>query len=234
MIKKLEIEYQKLLKNPATRVPICLCLDVSGSMNASGKINELNKGLKEFIDAMYEDEIARDSAELCIILVGNQDPELVVDFESIEELKNNPRIGNFTANGLTPLGHAVEMGIGCLNERKELYKETDTDYYQPWLVIMSDGAPTDEPKVKETIPVVRKMIDDKKLYSLSVLIGKYADGEELLGQYASSGKVNRLQEIEMRKFFLWLSSSVSRVSVSTPGTDQDPFSDAYDCDIFLK
>jgi uncharacterized protein YegL len=234
MDENFDIEYKKLLNNPSTRVPICLCLDVSGSMANNGKIDELNKGLKEFIDALYEDEIARDSAELCIIAVGRDYPELVSNFRNVDDLRDDSSIGNFTADGATPLGHAVQMAIRRLNERKELYKETVTDYYQPWLVIMSDGAPTDDDEVNETIPIVRKMIQDKKLYSLSVIIGEYAEGAELLGKYASSGKACRLQEIKMRSFFKWLSASVSRFSVATPGSEPDIFARVYDSGIFLK
>ena len=234
MDKRFEIEYESLLENPAMRVPICLCLDVSGSMIHEGKIDALNKGIKEFIDILYEDEIARDAAELCIITVGNSAPELISNFSSIDKLRLDNRIGNFTASGVTPLGHAVQMAIRSLNERKELYKETYTDYYQPWLVIMSDGAPTDELQVNETIKITQKMIEDRKLYCLSIIIGEYAEGAELLGKYASSGKACRLQEINMREFFRWLSSSVSKISKSTPGSNQDPFSDMYDSGIFLK
>lgn len=234
MNNKFDIDYEEILNNPATRVPICLCIDVSGSMIHNGKIDALNQGLKEFIDALYEDEIARDAVELCIIAVGNNKPTVISDFQSVDSLKDNRSIGNFRAAGVTPLGHAVQMAISHLNERKELYKTTSKDYYQPWLVIMSDGAPTDEVQVNQTIPIVQKMIRENKLYSLSVLIGEYAEGAALLGKYATSGNVCRLQEVKLRNFFKWLSASVSRFTYSIPGTEQDPFADELDSDTFLK
>lgn len=227
MYEQYNIEYQNLLNNPTTRVPICLCLDVSGSMQNDGKIDALNRGLREFIDVLYEDEIARDSAELCIIAVGDREPRLICNYKTIDELKSDNSIGNFIASGLTPLGHAVHIAIQCLNDRKELYKETDTDYYQPWLVIMSDGAPTDEKEVNETLHIIRKMINDRKLYSLSVLIGEYAEGADLLGKYATLGRAVRLHEVKMGTFFKWLSASVSKITQSMPGTELDPFADDY-------
>ena len=45
-----------LVENPTARVPVCLCLDVSGSMSGD-PINELNRGVKQFYDAIRNDSV---------------------------------------------------------------------------------------------------------------------------------------------------------------------------------
>lgn len=37
----------------------------------------------------------------------------------------------------------MELALKRLEERKAQYKRAGVAYYQPWLVIISDGAPTD-------------------------------------------------------------------------------------------
>lgn len=41
------LRQQDLVSNPCTRLPVCLCLDVSGSMSGN-PIQELSQGVKYF------------------------------------------------------------------------------------------------------------------------------------------------------------------------------------------
>lgn len=63
---KMALTTQDLIDNPTTRVPVVLCLDTSGSMMGD-KISELNKGVKQFFEAVKNDDIAKYSVELCIV-----------------------------------------------------------------------------------------------------------------------------------------------------------------------
>ena len=54
---------EDLVNNPTARVPVCLCLDVSGSMNGS-PIQALNDGVHMFYSAIQEDETALYAAEI--------------------------------------------------------------------------------------------------------------------------------------------------------------------------
>jgi len=44
----------------------------------------------------------------------------------------------------TPMGKAIQTGIGLLQERRELYKQLGIPYYRPWLILLTDGEPTDD------------------------------------------------------------------------------------------
>ena len=52
------LRIEDLVNNPTARVPVCLCLDVSGSMDGE-PIRELNDGVRMFYDAIREDETAQ-------------------------------------------------------------------------------------------------------------------------------------------------------------------------------
>lgn len=54
---------------------------------------------------------------------------------------------NFSAGGMNLLGGAVELALQKLEQRKAEYKRAGVPYYQPWLVIISAGAPTVTVKV---------------------------------------------------------------------------------------
>lgn len=215
---KFDIESNDLLDNLSVRVPICLCLDTSGSMGTHNKINDLNAGIVEFINLLREDEVACDSAELCIIQMGGDSPKVICDFEPLDKVITHNAIGNFTAYGRTPMGQAAEEGIRLLNERKAKYKVTSTDYYQPWLVIMSDGVSTDsELKMIEATELVRNLVSAKKLVSIPVLIGNEEAGLRQLAGFTATNEVFSLDSLKLREFFKFLSMSVSRVSCSIQG-----------------
>jgi uncharacterized protein YegL len=71
---------------------------------------------------------------------------------------------------VTPLWvQAVDIAISKLEERKNLYKSTGVSYYQPWLILMSDGEPTDSYTIAATN--LRKMAVNKKVWVFAVGIG---------------------------------------------------------------
>ena len=63
------LRMEDLVNNPTARVPVCLCLDTSGSMDGD-PIRELRAGVKLFYDAIRDDEVALYSAEICIVTFG--------------------------------------------------------------------------------------------------------------------------------------------------------------------
>ena len=55
-----------LVDNPTPRVPVVLCLDVSGSM-AGSPIRELNAGVEQYLQEMAEDDLTRYSVETALV-----------------------------------------------------------------------------------------------------------------------------------------------------------------------
>ncbi len=206
------LRQQDLIDNPTTRVPICLCLDVSGSMRGD-PIDELNSGVQLFYDAIRQDEVAYYSAEICIVTFGGFHAECKQDFSSLEIAPNAPE---FNADGGTPMGEAVIMALKKLEQRKQEYKDNGIDYFQPWLVLMTDGQPNDNvlSLIKESAERTAKMVSEGKLTIFPIGIGKHAD-MSMLKRYSPKLPPLRLQGLKFREFFAWLSASVSRTSQST-------------------
>ena len=69
MDNNLLVRLEDLVNNPTARVPVCLCLDTSGSMGGM-PIDELNEGVRLFYEAIREDETALYSAEVSIVTFG--------------------------------------------------------------------------------------------------------------------------------------------------------------------
>lgn len=228
---------QDLVNNPTPRVPICLCLDTSGSMGAvegdcietgetiymDGKtwnlvtggtcrIDELIAGVQLFYDAIREDEVAVFSAEICIVTFNN-DAACVMDFANIERQEELPEL---EATGDTAMGEGVNLALDLLEERKKEYRDKGVDYYQPWLVLMTDGEPNgNKEELERAIRRTTEMVNTKKLTIFPIGIGNEAD-MDTLNKFSPKRPALKLQGLKFKEFFAWLSQSVSRVSQSTP------------------
>jgi len=205
------LRQQDLVSNPTTRLPVCLCLDVSYSMNGN-PINELAKGVEYFFEAIKSDEIARYSVELSIVAFQS-DATVILDFANIDR----QRIPSLTANGATSMGEGVNLALDILEKRKKEYSDKGVDYYQPWMVLMTDGYPTDN--TSSAITRVNQLGSNKKLTVFPVAIGHGADMNTL--KQFSTMKNNMVLKVTsaeyFREFFEWLSQSVAVASQSVPG-----------------
>ncbi|WP_216628808.1 vWA domain-containing protein [Neobacillus dielmonensis] len=205
MLSKIELE-----ENPSPRVPICLVLDTSYSMYGE-PIKELNNGVKLFMDSIRRDDIASASAEISMVTFGGTVKQ-VFDFGSIHR-QTIPHLG---VEGVTPMGEAVNLALDLLERRKMMYSQSGVDYYQPWIVIMTDGAPTDD--IARAASRTSDLVNKKKLTIFPIGIGPSAD-MNTLKQFSPKRQPLRLKGLKFVEFFEWLSKSISMVSKSTPGEE---------------
>ena len=179
------VDLNDLENNPTPRVPVCLCLDTSGSMGrivrgetqSTGKtiysdgktwnvvtggvsaINDLNDGLNQFFEAIRTDEVAVYSAEICVITFGGKKAEVISNFATVDQIDTS---FSLVADGDTYMGEAVNMALDRLEKRKQAYKDKGIDYFQPWLVIMTDGTPNGSNSELETAMTrVQKMVNER-------------------------------------------------------------------------
>lgn len=234
------VAFQELVDNPTTRVPICLCLDTSGSMGTveggeytrtgetvfkDGKtynlvtgdvvtrISKMEKGIDRFFEAIKEDDIALYAADISIVTFDST-AKCMMDFMGLSSVENVPTL---KTNGDTVLGEGVNLALDLLEKRKQAYKDTGVDYYQPWLVLMTDGEPNGSAEeLERAIARTVSMVNEKKLTVFPIGIGKEAD-METLNRFSPGRVALRLQGLKFKEFFAWLSKSVSKTSQSTPG-----------------
>lgn len=232
------LRIEDLINNPTPRVPICLCLDTSGSMGAvegecvatgetiyedgrtwnvvtggRSRIDELQKGVEAFYQAIREDEMAVYSAEICIVTFDNK-AKCLVDFANIERQENIPKLHSM---GDTAMGEGVNLALDLLERRKQEYKDKGVDYYQPWLVLMTDGVPNgDIGELEKAISRTVGMVGKRKLTVFPIGIGNEAD-MSTLNKFSPKRSALKLRGLKFQEFFAWLSKSVSKTSQSTPG-----------------
>ena len=211
-----EFDYDELIDNPTTRVPVCLCLDTSGSMMGQ-PIAELNRGIQQFFQEVRSDDIARYAVDICIVTFGDQGARLLQDFRSLDSAS----CPTLSANGGTPMGEALTIALTKLEERKQKYKDSGIDYFQPWLVLMTDGQPNgDKTILDDACRKTSSMQRDKKLSIFPIGIGDDAD-MNVLSRVSPGRTPAKLAGLKFVEFFQWLSKSVSRTSQSMPGEKID-------------
>ena len=208
----LSLRKKDLVDNPVARVPICLVLDCSASM-IGDPIFELNDGVKMFFDEIIGNDYARPSAEVCVVTFGGS-VHCLLDFDNIEK----QTVPSMSASGNTPMNDAVNLALDKLNIRKQEYKDNGVSYYQPWMVLMTDGQPTQD--ISVSVSKTCNLINEGKLTIFPIGIGDEADMDELK-RYSPERDPLKLEGLKFSKFFEWLSASVTRVSQSIPGDKID-------------
>jgi uncharacterized protein YegL len=204
-----EAAKEDLIMNPTPRCACMLVLDTSGSMDGA-PIQALNEGVQTFISELQQDELAQYSLEVGIVTAGGSITQ-ALPITPVRLLDTVPR---FSATGTTPLGGAVNQALTILEARKAEYKRNGVPYYQPWIVIISDGSPTDSWQMAASQS--KLLAEQRKL----VVIPVGVDGADLgiLSQFSNRG-AKTLSGIKFKEFFQWLSASMSRVSASSSTSD---------------
>ena len=197
----------EFVDNPENRCPVILLLDTSSSM-VGQPIQALHRGMRVFREDLQRDTQAVLSVEVAIVSFGPV--QLVQDFVSIDELV--PPI--LEAEGFTPTGEAIEYAIHLLEQRKQQYKESGIQYYRPWIFLITDGAPTD--KWQAAARRVREGEDNHEFCFFAV--GVEGADMETLHQIAPPQRPPvRLNGLNFQEMFVWLSTSMKRVSSSKVG-----------------
>lgn len=198
--------------NPEQRCPVMLLLDSSYSMTGA-PIIELNEGIKLFKQNIQEDEIAALRVEVAIVTFGNR-PKLIQDFSTVSKF-NPPKL---QADGNTPMGAAIEIALDKLEERKNIYKSNGVPYYQPWVLLISDGIPTDN--YNRAAQRVRAAAAQRKLSFYCVAV-RNADLNILKQIAPEDTPPLPLEGLKFKELFKWLSASVRATSRHEIGEQVD-------------
>jgi uncharacterized protein YegL len=206
-IEQVDISFDDLefAVNPEPRCPVVLLLDTSGSMNGA-PINELNQGLQNFWEEVCSDSLAAKRVEVAVVTFGPV--KTVLDFALLTQ-SQPPKC---TADGVTPIGEAIVRGCSMLQERKRLYKQNGISYFRPWMILITDGSPTDD--ISDAVEAIALGEKQKALAFFCIGV---SDADMNTLSTLSVRSPLKLKGLNFSEFFSWLSASVSSVSQSTPG-----------------
>ena len=105
---------------------------------AGSSIQQLQEGLTVYKDQLAADSLARKRVEVAVITFGGT-VQIASAFTTAEYFVPP----NLVASGDTPMGAAVNTALDLVKSRKDEYKAAGAQYFQPWVFLITDGAPTD-------------------------------------------------------------------------------------------
>jgi len=115
------------------------------------------------------------------------------------------------------MGEGITKAIALIDARKATYKANGIDYYRPWLFLITDGAPTDD--IESARKLLRAAAGESKLAFFAVGVAGADMG--VLRSLAVGYEPVQLSGLKFQEMFVWLSSSLRKVSQSKVG-DQTP------------
>ena len=215
--------------NPNQRTPCVLVLDASGSMTtqtSSGntRMEELNAGIAALESELRADDTALVRVQLGIVIVGGptNDAEVLMDWTDATQFTAFP----LTAGGATPLGKGVCLALQMIEQGKQNLRSSGISYTRPWMMVISDGEPTDTSQEWSVAIAASREAEIRKQVEI-FCIGVEGANLARLGELGTKPPLT-LAGMKFRELFVWLSASLSAASRSRPGdTLQLPSTDPW-------
>lgn len=192
-----------------------LLLDTSGSMGGA-KIAALNEGLRLFLRETGGDPLASKRVDLAVVTFGGE-VSVLHDFAPVTEYAADLSLA---VQGSTPMGLALERGLEMLETRKATYRQQGTDYYRPWLFLITDGEPTDmHPGDARWLAVAKTLREGVSARRFAFFaVGVEGANMERLRQLCPEDRPPlALKGLAFAELFQWLSRSQRQVSASHTG-----------------
>lgn len=181
-----------------------LLLDTSGAM-AGPNIMALNQGLADFKEEVLKDEVASKRVDLAVVTFGGE-VKVAHAFSSIDDFQVSP----LTAEGATRMGEGIWKAMEMIEKRKQQYREIGTDYYRPWLFLISAGEPTDMRPGDAKWDTVIKLVHAGEAAGKFMFFAVAAEkaNMELLAKIAPPNRPPaRLMSGKWKELFGWLTRS---------------------------
>ncbi|MEY4977738.1 MAG: hypothetical protein RLZZ352_8 [Pseudomonadota bacterium] len=211
-------------------LPVIVLADVSGSMAENQKIQALNEALKSMLESFAKESRLRAEIQVGLITFGIDGAQEHLPLVAANRIES---VATLQASGPTPMGKAFTLVRQWLEDKQRVASRA----YRPVLVLVSDGAPTDD--WEEPLQALKSSERAQKATRFAMAIGADAD-TQMLAQFANDREAPVFEADGARdivRFFRAVTMSVvSRTSSSTPDQVQglrleaDDLSDDLDLD----
>jgi len=202
-------------RNKDQKCPVVLLLDTSGSM-AGMPIDEINKALMQIKEDILNDTMLSNRLEVGIVAF---DDDARVE-RPIDLISPDTDLPILNIGGVTNLVAGMNKAIELVTDRKNFYKSNGEQYYRPFIVLFTDGAPTNTPEeIEELDQNIQKLSDEKRFIFLP--FGVDGADMQLLAKLAAQSADERLKNIgtafamkDVSKFtevFQFVSASISGI-----------------------
>lgn len=191
----------------ARPLPVIILADVSGSMSVDGKIEALNAALQDMLKTFAQESRLNAEIQIAIITFGGTKAEVHIPLTPAWQI---PKLDDLIANGGTPMGQAFELALAMIEDKEVLPKRA----YQPTIVLVSDGIPTDN--WEASFSNLKNAERTKKAARMAMAIGRDAD-KNVLTEFVNDLEAPVFEAHhakDIHRFFRAVSMSVSTRSTS--------------------
>ncbi|MBL4835031.1 MAG: VWA domain-containing protein [Pseudomonas sp.] len=208
-------ELKKFQVQTARPLPIIVLADTSASMSVEGKIEALNKGLKEMIRSLAGESRLRAEIQLSVITFGGNQAAVNLPLTPAHQLTGFTPL---TAEGMTPLGGALTLLFDMIEDKDCIPSRA----YKPVIILVSDGYPNDE--WQGPFQRLDKGERSSKATRFAMAIGADAD-EDMLSAFANDPEAPLFRAenaSDIHRFFRAVTMSVSARSQSATPNQSTP------------
>lgn len=208
-------ELKKFQMQSARPLPVIVLADTSGSMSVGGKIQALNRGLKDMVASFASESRVRAELQVSVIAFGGSGAEMILPLTPAHQIEG---VAGLEASGMTPLGGALTIASDLIEDKERIPSRA----YKPVVVLISDGYPNDDWQG----PFQRFVNGERtaKATRFAMAIGSDAD-EAMLSDFANDPEAPLFRAENARdihRFFQAVTMSVSARSQSTKPNQSTP------------
>jgi uncharacterized protein YegL len=216
-------ELKKFQVQTARPLPVIVLADTSGSMSVDGKIEALNRGLKDMVASFATESRLRAEIEISVIAFGGDSAEMILPLTPAHQIGG---ITQLEATGMTPLGGALTIANALIENKESIPSRA----YKPVGVLVSDGYPNDDWEG----PFGRFVNGERtaKATRFAMAIGSDAD-ETMLNDFANDPEAPLFRAENARdihRFFRAVTMSVNARSQSAKPNQATPLQIPADSD----
>ena len=201
--------YEDMLACSEGHLCAVIAIDESGSM-AGGKLQAVIDGIERFKRANAADPLTLKRVDMCVLTFGGHGVRVLQDWTPMERFVKQPPL-ELSAEGTTPMGEAILRSLELTRERNRLYLSLGTPAFTPFVMLITDGLPSDSLEEAKKRLREREACRRVRLFCCGVGL-EHTDMDTLAG--ISKRVIQCTDEGALSHLFDWMTESIAIISHS--------------------